>query len=59
MIETIMAQEYDDLMILSKLPKNSEIYNAKMKQYVELSKHRMEAQEKAQKQRIEKMKRQF
>lgn len=39
-----MAQEYDDLLILSKLPKGSELYNVKMKQYTELSKHRMEVQ---------------
>ena len=59
LIESIMAQEYDDLLILSKLPKGSELYNVKMKQYTELSKHRMEVQQKAQKQRIQKMKRQF
>lgn len=44
MIESLMAQEYDDLRILSKLPKGSELYNVKLKQYQDLSKHRMEAQ---------------
>ena len=43
-IESIIAQEYDDLKILSKLPKGSELYNMKMKQYTELSKQRMEVQ---------------
>lgn len=44
LIEAITAQEYDDLLILSKLPKGSELYNVKMKQYAELSKKRMEVQ---------------
>ena len=44
LIEAITAQEYDDLLILSKLPKGSQLYNVKMKQYAELSKKRMEVQ---------------
>ena len=54
-----MAQQYDDLKMLAKLPKGSEIYNKKLKQYQELSKARLEAQERAQDIRLAKMKRQF
>lgn len=39
-----MAQEYDDLKILSKLPKGSDLYNKKLRQYEELSQARHEAQ---------------
>ena len=40
-IEATMAQEYDDLNMLARLPKGSDLYNKKLKQYEELSKARL------------------
>jgi hypothetical protein len=38
----LAAQEFDQLRILSKLPKNSDIYRHKMEQYKEMSAMRAE-----------------
>ncbi len=53
------AQEYDSLNLLAKIPKTSELYQVKLKQYQELSKLRDEYKKEAQQKRIDKMKREF
>lgn len=55
----LTAQEYDALRILSKLPKDSEIYQYKMNQYREMSTMRAEMEKMLQEQRIEKIRRDF
>jgi hypothetical protein len=47
------------LRILSKLPKDSEIYQYKMNQYREMSTMRAEMEKMLQEQRIEKIRRDF
>jgi len=42
MLANIAAQEFDQLRILSKIPKNSDLYRHKMNQYKEMSAMRAE-----------------
>ncbi len=39
-IESLVAQEYDALNLLAKLPKESELYQVKLKQFQEMSRVR-------------------
>lgn len=55
----LAAQEYDSLRILSRLPKNSEVYQYKMQQYREMSTMRAEMEKVLQEQRLEKIRRDF
>lgn len=55
----LAAQEYDQLRVLQRLPKDSELYGYKLKQYKELSAMRAEAEKVLQEQRLEKIKRDF
>ena len=55
----IAASEFDELRILSKLPKGSEIYKHKMQQYKEMSAMRAEMEKILQEQKFEKIKREF
>ena len=55
----LAAQEYDQLRVIEKLPKDSEIYMYKLKQYKELSAMRAEVEKVLQEQRLEKIKRDF
>jgi len=54
-----VAQEYDALNLLARLPKESELYQAKLKQFQEMSRMRQELKDKAQKVRLEKVRREF
>lgn len=55
----LSAQEYDALRILSRLPKNSDVYQHKMMQYREMSTMRSEMEKVLQEQRLEKIRRDF
>ena len=55
----LAAQEYDQLRVIDKLPKDSELYHYKLKQYKELSAMRAEVEKVLQEQRLEKIKRDF
>jgi len=55
----LAAQEYDQLRVIEKLPKDSELYAYKLKQYKELSAMRAEVEKVLQEQRLEKIKRDF
>ena len=55
----IAASEFDELRILSKLPKGSEIYKHKMQQYKEMSAMRAEMEKILQEQKFEKIRREF
>jgi hypothetical protein len=54
-----VAQEYDALNVLARLPKDSELYAAKLKQFQEMSKMRQELKDRVQKVRLEKVRREF
>lgn len=56
-IESLVAQEYDALNILARLPKDSELYAVKMKQFQEMSRIRQELKDKIQKVRFDKVRR--
>lgn len=58
-IESLVAQEYDALNLLARLPKDSELYAVKMKQFQEMTKMRQELKDKVQKVRLDKVKREF
>jgi hypothetical protein len=58
-MSSVLAQEYDSLQILAKLPKDSEIYKLKLNQYQELTKIREDLVKQAHEQRFQKVKRQF
>lgn len=55
----LIAQEYDHLRVISRLPTNSEMYRFKMDQYKELSQQRNEIEKVLQEQRLEKIRRDF
>ena len=55
----IAAAEFDELRILSKLPKGSEIYKHKMNQYKEMSAMRSEMEKILQEQKFEKIRREY
>lgn len=55
----LAAQEYDQLRVIQRLPKNSDIYEYKLKQYKELSAMRTEVEKVLQEQRLEKIRRDF
>ncbi len=55
----LAAQEYDALRVLSRLPKDTELYQYKMNQYREMSTMRAEMEKMLQEQRIEKIRREF
>ena len=55
----LAAQEYDQLRVVQKLPKDSELYQHKLRQYKELSAMRAEVEKVLQEQRLEKIKRDF
>lgn len=55
----LQAQEFDQLRMLQRLDKNSDLYEYKLKQFKELSAMRAEAEKVLQEQRIEKLKRDF
>ena len=55
----IAAQEFDSLRILSKIPKNSDLYRHKMQQYKEMSAMRAEMEKVLQEQKLEKLRRDF
>ncbi len=55
----LTAQEYDALRILSRLPRDSELYQYKMNQYREMSTMRAEMEKMLQEQRLEKIRRDF
>ena len=53
------AMDYDDLKLISQLPKSSELYKIKVKQYSDLTKMRTEIEKVLQEQRLEKIRRDF
>ena len=55
----LAAQEFDQLRILSKLPKDTEVYRHKMAQYKEMSAMRAEMEKLLQEQKLEKIRRDF
>jgi len=55
----LAAQEYDALRMLSRLPRDSELYQYKMNQYREMSTMRAEMEKMLQEQRLEKIRRDF
>ena len=55
----LAAQEYDQLRVIEKLPKDSELYAYKLKQYKELSAMRAEVEKVLQEQRLQKIQRDF
>ena len=54
-----MAQEYDALNVIARLPKDSEIYHLKMKQFMEMSKMRQDVKDKIHQVRMQKVKKEF
>ncbi len=58
-IESLVAQEYDALNVLARLPKDSELYAIKLKQFQEMSRIRQELKDKIQKVRLDKVRREF
>ena len=58
-LANIAAQEFDQLRILSKLPKDSDLYRHKMQQYKEMSAMRSEMEKVLQEQKLEKLRRDF
>jgi hypothetical protein len=58
-IESLVAQEYDALNLLARLPKDSELYGVKLKQFQEMSRMRQDLKDKIQKVRLEKVRREF
>lgn len=55
----LAAQELDQLRLIQALPKGTDLYNMKMKQFKELSAMRVEVEKVLQEQRLEKIKRDF
>ena len=55
----LAAQELDQIRVLQKLPKDSELYAHKLKQFRELSAMRVEVEKVLQEQRLEKIQRDF
>lgn len=55
----LAAQEYDQLRVIQRLPKGSDLYAYKLQQYKELSAMRAEVEKVLQEQRLEKIKRDF
>ena len=54
-IMNLQAQEFDQLRLIEKLPKDSELYKFKMQQFKELSVMRAESEKLLQQQRLQKL----